>query len=319
MQGELYLARSTRRRFEPRRCRRTCRRPWRTPTPTAGSAPWRSCGSRLLSENLPVAAGARAALVRVAEADTRLVAESAAEALRQLRLSVTPGELSFGPLPPGRPSDPQRLETAGPPLARAATATSSQDWTACPLWTPATRWWSSRRGPDARTGVSARSPPPASRSSSRSASRPRPPTGSGRRPTRPPGRQKAAPAGRLACAGTGGRPRAGSAGRADGTSPDAAAAGPASPALQEPAIRQEPAVAPRVEPQPPTDEESVEGAELPPRATSMVGWLSVVVAAPLAVADVLDGLQRQDPAGLVYVIHPVTLVVAGLVLVVGRR
>ena len=128
MQGELYLARSTRRRIEPAPLPGDLQAALDDANAYTRLGAVAELRSRLLSANLPVAAGARAALARVAEADTRLVAESATEALRQLQLSVAPAELSFGPLPPGTPSDPQRLDTSGPPLARAATATSSQDW-----------------------------------------------------------------------------------------------------------------------------------------------------------------------------------------------
>ena len=83
---------------------------------------------RLLSDNLPVAAGAQAALSAMAASDTRLVAEAAAQALLDLRLEVSPLSLAFGAVGAGERSAAQRLELTGPPLARAVSATVTDQW-----------------------------------------------------------------------------------------------------------------------------------------------------------------------------------------------
>jgi hypothetical protein len=81
MQGELYLARSARRRIRPAPL------PGDLQAALADANPYTRLGavaelrSRLLSESAEVAAGARAALEHVVATDTRLVAEAARDAL----------------------------------------------------------------------------------------------------------------------------------------------------------------------------------------------------------------------------------------------
>jgi hypothetical protein len=74
--------------------------------------------SRLLSENLSAAAGARDALVTMAASDTQLVAGAAKSALAELVLHVTPASLDFQDVTPPTSTSPQRVHLSGPPLAR---------------------------------------------------------------------------------------------------------------------------------------------------------------------------------------------------------
>ena len=116
MQGELYLARSGRRRVRPAPLPGDLQAALDDANPYARLGAVAELRVRLLSENLPVAAGAQVALAGMAASDTRLVAESAATALRELELGVSPAALAFGPVPAGQRSAPQRLELTGPPL-----------------------------------------------------------------------------------------------------------------------------------------------------------------------------------------------------------
>ena len=275
MQGELYLARSTRRRIEPAPLPRDLQAALDDANAYSRLGAVAELRSRLLSENLPVAAGARAALARVAEADTRLVAESAAEALRQLRLSVTPAELSFGPLPPGSPSDPQRLDTAGPPLARAATATSAEDWIRVSAVDAGYEVVVFAPGPGrsdgtvtlTAAGVTVVVPVTVEGA----APGPGPPDADSAAPPAPGSTQAALPDGPVAArgpalGGADGRPRARQA------------------AEQKPAVAEPPAEQSRRPALPPVAERSAPAGAGATGAP--VGWLSLVVAAPLAVRGI---------------------------------
>src|SRR4051812_24361480 len=128
MQGELYLARSGRRRVRPAQLPGDLQAALEDANPYARLGAVAELQTRLLSDNLPVAAGAHEALAAVVATDTRLVADAATQALRAVQVGVAPSVLSFAPLPAGARSAPQRLALTGPPLARAVTVSVSDPW-----------------------------------------------------------------------------------------------------------------------------------------------------------------------------------------------
>lgn len=128
MQGELYLARSQRRRIRP------------LPIPTDLQAAMTDSNmftrlgavtelrSRLTSDNLPAAVGARDALADMARTDIQYLAEAAAAALREVAVHPAERELHFGQV--AKDSSPARraVHLQGPPLARACTFEASDSW-----------------------------------------------------------------------------------------------------------------------------------------------------------------------------------------------
>jgi hypothetical protein len=128
MQGELYLAKSGRRRVRPVPLPPDLRVATEDVNPYARLGAVAELRARLLSDNLPVAAGALEALRAMESADTRLVADAAASAVRELTLHVAPTSLDFGPVVVGRSSSALHVEVSGPPLARALSVQASEPW-----------------------------------------------------------------------------------------------------------------------------------------------------------------------------------------------
>jgi Caspase domain len=132
MQGELYLARSQRRRIQA------------APLPADLQAAmtdqnlYTRLGAvselqvRLNGANLAAAAGAYAALAGLAN-DIRYVAEPAAAAVAAAAVRPDPDHVTFGPAGPGTTVPAQRVRLAGPPIARACTLRPSEDWIHCTL------------------------------------------------------------------------------------------------------------------------------------------------------------------------------------------
>jgi hypothetical protein len=84
--------------------------------------------SRLASDNLPAAEGARDALAELARTDIRSVAGPAAAALAEATIQPAPAELHFGPVEQGSAPPHQAVQLLGPPLARACVSRPSHDW-----------------------------------------------------------------------------------------------------------------------------------------------------------------------------------------------
>ena len=128
LEGELYLARSRRRRIRP------------APIPPDVQAAitdpnmYTRCGavgelrSRLASEELPVAAGAYEALAELARTDIRYVADQAAAALSQATVRPEETELHFGERRQGSAPPHHMVKLLGPPIARACSPRASDDW-----------------------------------------------------------------------------------------------------------------------------------------------------------------------------------------------
>ena len=128
MQGELYLAKSGRRRLRPAPLPLDLRAAAEDANPYTRLGAIGELQARLLSDNLPVAAGARDALVEIASSDTQQVAAAARASLRKLVLGISPTVLDFGPMPVKTLAPRRRVELTGPPLARQATVQTSEPW-----------------------------------------------------------------------------------------------------------------------------------------------------------------------------------------------
>ncbi|MEP6527784.1 MAG: caspase family protein [Nocardioidaceae bacterium] len=128
MQGELYLARSRRRRIRP------------LPIPADLHAAMTDANmftrigavselrSRLASDNLPAAVGAHEALAEIVRTDIQYVADAAAAALREAAVQTVDRELHFGQVASGSSPASRTIHLLGPPLARACTFEASANW-----------------------------------------------------------------------------------------------------------------------------------------------------------------------------------------------
>jgi enoyl-CoA hydratase/carnithine racemase len=128
LEGDLYLARSRRRRIRP------------APIPPDLQAAitdqnmYTRCGavhelqSRLASEDLPVAAGAYEALAELARTDIQYVADLAFAALGHAAVRPEETELHFGQQRQGSDPPHRMVRLLGPPIARACAPRASHDW-----------------------------------------------------------------------------------------------------------------------------------------------------------------------------------------------
>ena len=130
MQGELYLARSGRRRLQPAPMPPDLRAAMEDGNAYMRLGAVAELRARLLSENLPAALGAHQALSAIADTDIRMVAEAATAALRETVVRVDPPRLDFGAVPAGEVSSPLRVSVAGSPLATSMQVQVSDPWIA---------------------------------------------------------------------------------------------------------------------------------------------------------------------------------------------
>ncbi|MFK0247649.1 caspase domain-containing protein [Amycolatopsis azurea] len=127
MQGELYLARSRRRRIKPSPVPADLRAASEDPNMFTRLGAVTELQRRLTSENLSVAIGAHEALTTMAQTDIQHVAEAADLARQEARVRTEPEVVRFGEVVRGaRPVVRIRLE--GPPIARACRFTASHSW-----------------------------------------------------------------------------------------------------------------------------------------------------------------------------------------------
>ena len=119
LEGELYLARSRRRRIRPAPIPADLQAALADPNMYTRLGAVSELRSRLASDNLPAAAGAYEALAELARTDIRYVADPAAAALSRGRRATRPTELHFGPLEQGSAPPHQMVQLLGPPIARA--------------------------------------------------------------------------------------------------------------------------------------------------------------------------------------------------------
>lgn len=127
MQGELYLARSRRRRIKPSPVPADLRAASEDPNMFTRLGAVTELQRRLASENLSVAIGAHEVLTTMAQTDIRHIAEAADLARREARVRAESEVVRFGEVVRGsRPA--ARIRLAGPPIARACRFASSHSW-----------------------------------------------------------------------------------------------------------------------------------------------------------------------------------------------
>ena len=128
LEGELYLARSQRRRIRPAPIPADLQRAIADPNMYTRLGAVGELRARLTSDNLPAAAGACDALAEVARTDVRFVAEAAAAALSEAAARPDQTELHFGRVEQGSSPPRQRVQLLGPPIARTCETFPSHDW-----------------------------------------------------------------------------------------------------------------------------------------------------------------------------------------------
>jgi len=128
MQGELYLARSRRRRIKPQPIPADLQAAMTDANMFSRLGAVSELRSRLLSDNLPAAVGAHEALVEIARTDIQYVAGPAQDAVREAALRPSPMDLRFAPVLSGAEPPHLVLQLLGPPVARICTPHASDDW-----------------------------------------------------------------------------------------------------------------------------------------------------------------------------------------------
>ncbi|HET6290324.1 MAG TPA: caspase family protein [Amycolatopsis sp.] len=127
MQGELYLARSRRRRIKPSPVPADLRAASEDPNMFTRLGAVTELRRRLTSENLSVAIGAHEVLTAMAQTDIQHVAEAADLARREARVRTEPDVVRFGEVVRGS-APVARIRLAGPPIARTCRFASSPSW-----------------------------------------------------------------------------------------------------------------------------------------------------------------------------------------------
>jgi Caspase domain len=128
LEGELYLARSRRRRIRPAPIPADLQAALADPNMYTRLGAITELRSRLASDNLPAAAGAYEALAELTRTATRYLAEPAAEALSEAAVQPSQTELHFGRIERGSPPPHQIIRLLGPPIARACLPRPTDDW-----------------------------------------------------------------------------------------------------------------------------------------------------------------------------------------------
>lgn len=127
MQGELYLAKSRRRKIRPSPIPADLRAASEDPNMFTRLGAVTELRRRLTSDNLPVAVGAYEVLTQLAQTDIQHVADVANAARREARVRAEPEVLRFGEIVRGTRAV-ERIRLAGPPIARACRFESSHPW-----------------------------------------------------------------------------------------------------------------------------------------------------------------------------------------------
>lgn len=128
MQGELYLARSRRKRIKPMPIPADLQAAMTDPNMFSRLGAVSELRVRLLSDNLPSAVGAYEALVEIARTDIQYVADPAKAALAEAVLHPSHTEIHFPPVEQGSESPEQVINLLGPPIARAAIPHADDSW-----------------------------------------------------------------------------------------------------------------------------------------------------------------------------------------------
>jgi hypothetical protein len=128
LEGELYLARSRRRRIRPAPIPPDLQAAITDQNMYTRRGAVHELQSRLASEDLPVAAGAYEVLAELARTDIQFVADPAAAALRQAAVRPEETELHFGEQRQGSDPPHRLIRLLGPPISRTCAPHSSDDW-----------------------------------------------------------------------------------------------------------------------------------------------------------------------------------------------
>ena len=128
LEGELYLARSRRRRIRPAPIPPDLKAAITDPNMYTRRGAVHELQSRLASDDLPVAVGAYQALAELARTDIQYVADLAAAALGQAAVRPEETELQFGQRRQGSEPPHRMVRLLGPPIARACASHASHDW-----------------------------------------------------------------------------------------------------------------------------------------------------------------------------------------------
>jgi hypothetical protein len=128
LEGELYLARSRRRRIRPMPIPGDLQAALADPNMYTRLGAITELRSRLASDNLPAAAGAYEALAELARTASRYLADPATEALSEAAVQPAQTEVHFGHIERGSAPPHQRVQLLGPPIARACAPRPSDDW-----------------------------------------------------------------------------------------------------------------------------------------------------------------------------------------------
>src|SRR6201996_3377542 len=131
MQGELYLARSQRRRIQAAPLPADLQAAMTDQNMYTRLGAVSELQARLHGENLAAAAGAYNALAGLAN-DIRYVAEPAAAAVAGAAIRPDPAQVSFGQVRLGA-AFPHPFRLPGPPITRACTLRPSRDWIRCTM------------------------------------------------------------------------------------------------------------------------------------------------------------------------------------------
>ncbi len=127
LQGELYVAHSPRRHIHAAPLPPDLEAARKDQNMYTRRGAVRELRSRLLSDNLPAAAGAWEALTEMAN-DVSYVADEACAALHEAAVHPAETELNFGQLVQGSPSPHQTVHLLGPPIAHYCTPDASHEW-----------------------------------------------------------------------------------------------------------------------------------------------------------------------------------------------
>ena len=127
MQGELYVARSRRKKVQPLPIPAEVQAALRDPNMFTRLGAVSELRARLYGDDIPAALGAHAALADLSRTDIKYIGD-AAEAIGGAALRVTESELGFGAVDRGATADALVLHLSGPPIARACTFSTSERW-----------------------------------------------------------------------------------------------------------------------------------------------------------------------------------------------
>ncbi|WP_160051391.1 caspase family protein [Nocardiopsis sp. FR26] len=118
LQGDLYLARSSRRRITPAPLPGDLRAAVASPDPYTRRGAVAELRFRMGSPDLRIALGAREALLELARTDITSIAHEAGLLVGEVALSPSPTVLEFGRVPQNSPPPHRLVRLLGPPLAR---------------------------------------------------------------------------------------------------------------------------------------------------------------------------------------------------------